>query len=117
MFTEQTLLEQVFYVSPPVVWELGLYIDGTDPLTDLVNAEVTNSRTLIADLFAWDTDGLKNSADISCGPLVSCSVGGWFISAQGTTDVTWSQAFLSPILVSNDDVVIFSPGTISLNIA
>lgn len=106
----------VTYVSD---WRIALFYSGTDPLTDIVAAEVEDSRIVLPGMQESATVGyMENAAIFSIGPLVSGIIGGWFlVNGPTETDVAWVGTFASPLTLSTGDYVKFGAGTVLVRIA
>jgi hypothetical protein len=117
MFNDQVILENVFAIGTPADWHIGLYLFGEIPYAGLSVAEIPSSRASLAGKLAWDTDHLANNSEVFCGPLPSCTIGGWFITPSLTSeDVTWVNEFVGGVAVTDGDHLNFAIGTINLDI-
>lgn len=114
---KQAILEHVFGITPYVDdWYIGLYYDGSDPVTDIATAEVDGMRTTF--IAAFDTDHITNSSQVLIGPLPSGSIGGIFVvNGLTATDIDWSGPFDGgPITANIGDYISIAANALSIQI-
>lgn len=99
-------------------WYLGLWYANTDPVADIVTAEITNSRVFVPS-WTYTLPYVSNAETFYIGPLDACTVGGWFLANGATNpDVAWVGTFggatPTPIVLVNGDYLRFDPNTVNV---
>lgn len=101
-------------------WKVGVYYNGTNPLTDIATAEIPGLRIDLPGLTWVSTGGgyYASTEIMTWGPFTACSIGGWFVAnGAAETDILWSKAFTAPVSVSTGDYLTLASGLFTLGIA